>query len=134
MSRRYNETDEETFRPSLSETPADPSEAMLLVRATFELQDGSRHDGFVTPSVTPDLGLQQPHIWVGERCFGFWGGLFGVPPEERQAFYAAIGKPPEAVFPLRFSVDAALASGESSGLFHGFYRHSGGDASPSIET
>src|ERR1035438_5255113 len=45
----HEDTDEETFRPWTGKLPADPTEGMLLVKATFELPDGSRHPGFVTP-------------------------------------------------------------------------------------
>jgi hypothetical protein len=44
----YQDTDEETFRPYTGELPADAAEGMLLVRAVFELRDGSRYPGFVT--------------------------------------------------------------------------------------
>jgi hypothetical protein len=35
----YDETDEETFRPRQDALPADPSEGMLLVRATVTLEE-----------------------------------------------------------------------------------------------
>lgn len=50
--------------------------------------------------------------------------MVGVPLQERQAFYAALGKPPEAVFPLRFAV-AGLATGVVTGEVMGFYRIDG---------
>jgi len=69
------------------------SDGMFLVRATLELQDGSRHPGFVTPAFKEgDLGVQQPQIFVGKRRFGFWGGMFGVAEEERQALYTRLGE------------------------------------------
>jgi peptidoglycan/xylan/chitin deacetylase (PgdA/CDA1 family) len=130
----YDDTDEETFRPWTGDLPADAGGAMLLVRATIELRDGSRYPGFVTPAPTPgDLGTQQPQIFAGDRRFGFWGGMFGVPVEGRQALYAALGKPADAVFPLRFSADAGLAAGEASGEVLGFYRLSIRDRSVQIE-
>ena len=130
----YDDTDEETFRPWDGPLPADASQAILLVRATIELRDGSRHWGFITPAVSPgDLGTQQPHIWVGDRCFGIWGGMVGVPVEERQAFYAAIGRVPDAIFPLRYAIDPKLAIGESSGQAYGFYRDELGNNDCQIE-
>jgi hypothetical protein len=118
----YEETDEETFRPWNGDAPADPSEGMLLARAVIELADGSRFSGFVTPAAEADLGTQQPQIFCAGRRFGFWGGLFGVRPEERQEFYATIGRSPDQFFPRRFSVDPAIATGETTGEILCFYR------------
>lgn len=122
----YDETDEETFRPWNGPLPASSSEGMLLVRATIELADGSKFPGFVTPALDEDdLGVQQPQIFVGGRHFGFWGGILGLPAEERQAFYASLGKPPRDVFPLRFAVAPNLAVGFANGEVTGFYRTDG---------
>jgi hypothetical protein len=119
----YENTDEETFRPWTGPLPVDPSEGMLLVRATIELNDRTRYEGFVTPAFEAgDLGTQQPQIFVQGRRFGLWGGMFGVPLEERTAMYDALGKKADAVFPLRFSADPAVAGGVASGLAAGFYR------------
>ena len=82
----FNETDEETFRPWMGALPVGPSDGMSLVRASFELHDGSRHDGFLTPaSKERDLGTLQPHLFVGGKSFGFWGGMAGVRPDRRTA-------------------------------------------------
>jgi hypothetical protein len=121
----YEGTDEETFRPWTGALPVSQSDGMFLVRATLELQDGSRHSGFVTPAFKEgDLGVQQPQIFVGKRRFGFWGGMFGVAAEERQALYTALGRGPDAVFPLRFNVDPSLSSDATAGGVDGFYRGS----------
>jgi len=119
----YENTDEQTFRPWSGKLPAGPSEGMLLVKATLELRDGTRHSGFVTPSSKAgDLATQQPQIFGGARRFAFWGGIFGVQQEERQALYAALGKSPDQVFPLRFSVGPNLATDVTTGQVEGFYR------------
>ena len=98
-------------------------DGMSLVRATFELRDGSRHDGFLTPaSKEGDLGTLQPHLFVSGKSFGFWGGMAGVRPDRRTALYEALGKGPEALFPIRFSTDADLATGVAAGQIDGFYR------------
>ena len=124
----YDDTDEETFRPWNGPPGPGPSEGMLLVRATLELADGTRFPGFVTPAFDDDdLGIQQPQIFVGGRIYGFWGGRAGVSLPVRQAFYAALGKTPEAVFPLRFTVATGLATGFVSGEVLGFYRIAGDD-------
>ena len=133
----YEDTDEETFRPYTGNLPADPAQGMLLVRAVIELHDGSRYPGFVTPAAegwdkTPDgrpafkhnhiLGTQQPQIFVRGRLFGFWGGKAGVPSQTQQELYAALGKRPDAIFPVRFYRDANLTTGIGDGTIEGFYR------------
>ena len=66
----YEETDEETFRPWTGGLPADPAAGMLLVTASYELPDGSRYPGFLTPDRDPaDLGTLQPHLFAGNRAF-----------------------------------------------------------------
>jgi hypothetical protein len=119
----YDETDEATFRPWTGALPADPSEGMLLVRASLKLRDGSVYRGFLTPAFKEgDLGAIQPQIFVGDESFGFWGGMFGVRPERKEAFYAAISKAPDAIFPISFAADPGLATGAVMGSVDGFYR------------
>ena len=119
----YEETDEETFRPWAGALPAAPTEGMLLVRTVIELRDGSRYPGFVTPAIDEgDLGTQQPQVFVGDRRFGFWGGMFGVPIEERRTFYDALRRTSDAVFPLKFTVEPGLATGVTAGQVQGFYQ------------
>jgi len=133
----YEDTDEETFRPHTGKLPADPSGGMFLVRTAIELRDGSRYPGFVTPAAAgwdkrPGggpmlkhdhiLGTQQPQIFVGDRAFGFWGGMAGIPGRTQQELYAALGKAPDAVFPLRFTAETGLAMGIAEGEVDGFYR------------
>ena len=119
----YEDTNEETFRPWQGPLPVDPSEGMLLVRAKLQLQDGSVYAGIVTPASNDgDLGAIQPQMFVGDASFGFWGGMFGVRSEQKEAFYAAIGKAPDAIFPIGFAADPGLAIGAVSGSVDGFYR------------
>lgn len=108
----YDDTDEETFRPRPSPLPADPSEGMLLVRATATLWDGSQLSGFLTPALkTGDLGTMQPHVFVAGRMWGFWGGILGVPEAKRRAFLNAAAKTVEQVFPVRFEAPRELSNG-----------------------
>src|SRR5229473_3170142 len=121
----HDATDEGTFRPFTGALPVSQADGMFLVRATFELRDGSRLRGFLTPAFhEADLGVLSPHMLVGERCFGFRGGMFGVPADVRRAFYSALGKGVEAMFPLRFSAEPRLATGAVAGWVEGFYRDS----------
>jgi hypothetical protein len=57
--------------------------------------------------------------------FSFWGGMFGVPHEVRQEFYAALGKQAEAIFPLEVSAEPAICSGVARAEVHGFYKLTG---------
>ena len=119
----FDETNEETFRPWMGTLPVRPSDGMLLVRATFELNDNSKHEGFLTPAFKEaDLGTLQPHLFVGGKSFGFWGGMFGVRADRRTAFYKARGKGRDAVFPMHFSARPDLATGVVAGRLDGFYR------------
>ena len=79
------------------------------------------------------LGLQQPRIFVNQQRFSFWGGRRGIPAERRQAFYAAIGKSPEAIFPLRFTADPKFATGILRGQLDGFYRMGDAGQPPQVE-
>ena len=119
----FNETDEETFRPWTGPLPVGSSDGMLLVRAIFELHDGSHHDGFLTPAFKEgEIGALHPHLFVGDQSFGFWGGMFGVRAERRSAFYKALGKGAEAIFPIQFNAAPELATGVVVGQVDGFYR------------
>ena len=119
----FNETDEETFRPWTDALPVSPSDGMSLVRARFELHDGSHHDAFLTPAFKEgEIGALHPHLFAGGKSFCFWGGMFGVRADRRSAFYEALGKGREAIFPIRFSADPALGTGVVAGRVDGFYR------------
>jgi hypothetical protein len=78
------------------------------------------------------LGIQQPRIFVNQLRFRFWGGRRGIPLEERRAFYAAFGKTPEEIFPLKFCADPMLVTGIITGRLDGFYRLIG-DQAPQAE-
>lgn len=133
----YKDIDEDTFRPWTEGLPATVLRETLLVRAEFELWDRSRYPGFLTPLVEgydtlPDgrrvseprypLARLQPHIFVGDRKFGFWGGFVGISKQEQREFYATLGKKPEQVFPIQFHAMPELANGVLSGVVEGFYR------------
>jgi hypothetical protein len=116
----YEDTDEETFRPRTGPLPADPTEGMLLVRAIATLRDGTELPGFLTPCTEADVGILQPHVFVGDELFGFWGGIVGIPDDTRSRFYAAVGKAAFDVFPIRVRVDPALSRGTVEALLDGW--------------
>ena len=107
----YDETNEETFRPHSGALPADPTDGIFLVRATAVLADGTTLGGFLTPAEEPTVGDMQPHVFVKDAPFGFWGGIIGVPEDVRSRFHGMLGKPTETVFPIRIAADEGLARG-----------------------
>ena len=120
----YEETDEETHRAWTGDSPVDASADMFLVRASLTLADGSRFPGFVTPSEKPDdPGTTQPHLFHDGAMFYFWGGMIGVPTEDRARLYQALGRSADQVFPIRFAADPGLATGHCSGTLDGFYSY-----------
>jgi hypothetical protein len=68
------------------------------------------------------LSLLSPVIFIAERAFDFH---LRRRPEDRkrsvQEFYAAIGKLPSEVFPVRFSADQEYIDGILEGRLDGFY-------------
>jgi hypothetical protein len=116
----YDDTDEETFRPYVGELPVDVGE-MTLVAAQARLNDGSRHFGFLTPAAErDDLATVQPHVFAGGRAHGFWGGIVGVPVQERQEFLDAIAKAETVTFPIEFVVSSSLSRGITSTTITGW--------------
>lgn len=120
----FDPHDEDTFRPWTGTLPVDPADGMFLVRATMTCADGTPLGGFVTPADLDsgeDLGLIQPHVFVGDRPCGFWCGVVEVPAERKAAFYRALGKDAARVFPLQYAPLAELTAGVASGVLMGFY-------------
>jgi hypothetical protein len=46
--------------------------------------------------------------------------MFGVRPDRRSEFYKAVGKGPEAIFPIQFNAAPKLATGVVVGQVDGF--------------
>ena len=116
-----SQTDEETFRPWTGGLPVEPQHGMFLVRATFDLADGTILTGFVTPSASSELGTMQPSLFTasGQRV-AFWLGMFPR-LEECEAAYSSLAKTASQVFPIRFAADVQLSRGVASGTLEGFY-------------
>jgi hypothetical protein len=63
----------------------------------------------VVASAPPqDLGASQPHVFLGDVAFGFWGGMAGVSDEQVRSFFDRAARTPEEVFPVRFRVSGAF--------------------------
>lgn len=67
------------------------------------------------------LLLQSPTIFINGRPFDFQLRIQRLRKTSVQSFYAAAGKTPQDVFPLRFAADSGLAAGIISGKLDGFY-------------
>lgn len=120
----YDDTDEETFRPWTDAIPVDPANGMFLVRAAVTFADESEAEGFLTPAFEAgDMGTMQPHVFVSERSFGFWGGMFGVRSEVQSEFLDLTAKSADQIFPMRFRGQPWLSKGvidaEVSGWLQG---------------
>jgi hypothetical protein len=154
----YSLSNEDTYRPWAGDYPVASEMTFVLASASYELRDGSRYSGFIrvvscnwdvprparmrnghivqypAPSSRHGgspltvIGFQRPCIFVGEKRFGIWYARKGISEDRRREFYTTIGKSPEDVFPLRFDVDAALATGLRSGQLEGFYQATGNEA------
>lgn len=121
----YEDTDEETFRPWTEALPVDPNDGMFLVRAAVTFADASDGEGFLTPALEPgDIGTIQPHVFVGDRMFGFWGGMFDVRSEVQSEFLDLIGKPANQIFPIRFQGQPGLSKGAVDAEVVGWLRAS----------
>ncbi|MBN2383114.1 hypothetical protein JXQ70_09555 [bacterium] len=123
----YQETDEETFRPWLEDSPADPSVTMFLVKARFTLADGSTLSGFLTPQLPEasetdgNLGIIQPQLFLPNgRLVSFWFGIMSPAQEYLDQFYAELGKSQDQIFPISFSAEEHLATGIVTGQIPGF--------------
>jgi hypothetical protein len=116
----YEQTDEETFRPWTGALPVSPSQGTFLVRAPARSRDGAMYSGFLTPAFEPDFGALRPDIFIGDRPWGFWGGMPGVQVGWRQQFYEAARKEPDELFPLSVACNGGLASGVTSCEVDGF--------------
>jgi hypothetical protein len=125
----HDDTDEETFRPWLGETPVGPELGMFLVAAGLKTAGGTGFGGFMTPCSYTDgvemdsaLGIMQPYLFLPSgRPQGFWHGGLAIAPEELASFYDEIAQSPERIFPIAFAATPGLATGITSGLIQGFY-------------
>jgi len=102
--------------------------ARLATRAASSRYGGRHHSGIpgdiiqLCPGDFVGIRILVPHVFVGDPWFRFWGGMFGVPADHRPAFYSALGKDKDAVFPIRFDADPRLATGAATGQIMGFYQ------------
>lgn len=114
--------DDTTVRPVAVAGELDPS-GLLVVRARFQLADGTEMGGYLTPRPDPDPGIDslQPVIVTARGQLLFWRGVMAPQPDEITDLYRHLGKTSDReVFPLRFSSDVPIAGGPIVGEVHGF--------------
>lgn len=134
--------DEATFRPWNGSLPAPSRAGKLLVLATMQLRCGAILFGAVSPSTLGSrfasnaesaaivknqddnelIGYHQPRLFVKGGTYYLWGGLKGVLPEARRAFYSAVDLEPDRVFPLQYTSHPGLTDDLTAGVALGFYR------------
>jgi hypothetical protein len=93
-----------------------------LLHATFVLADGSCMDGHVTfvPGDDGSLAVREPTLCAARGQVPLWFGAMSPTPTQLTTHLASIGKPREAVFPLRWTTTlhppGAALTGELSGF------------------
>jgi hypothetical protein len=96
---------------------------MFVVRARFQLADGTTMSGYVTPPVQGDdgLGTLQPIIVTAAGQVAFWHGMHAPTPDEIAESYQRLGKSsPDQVFPIRFESEVDIVGGAVRGELPGF--------------
>ncbi|MBI5543941.1 MAG: hypothetical protein HY901_08650 [Deltaproteobacteria bacterium] len=114
--------DEATVRPVSVTDPRKLKGRMVMVRARFELADGSRMVGYLSPPLGAerDLGTTQPAIVGSFGQVTFWMGIIRPKPSDLAKTYKHLGKSPSQVFPLTFESDIDLPGGPVHGTIPGF--------------
>ena len=115
--------DETTVRPYPCPGALAPADGMFVVRARFQLADGTTMSGYVTPPVQDDdgLGTLQPIIVTAAGQVAFWHGMHVPTPEEIGESYRRLGKSsPDQVFPIRFESVVEIVGGAVRGELPGF--------------
>jgi len=119
------EQDEATVRPFNYDGALDPSWGSFVIRAVFELADGTKLSGYLTPPPRgledEGLGLVQPCVTGRDTQISFWCGIIELSRNEISSIYARLGKASAAeIFPIRFASDVELAGGAVTGEIPGF--------------
>ncbi len=80
-------------------------EGKYLLHATFVLADGTRLDGHVTfaPGDDGSTAAREATLCTPRGQVPLWFGAWRPPPEHVAALLASIGRPRDAVFPVRWT-------------------------------
>jgi len=113
--------DEATVRPVIDLQSLDAIEAMCIATAVFYLADGTEMHGFVSPGTPGDMhpGHLQPTIITSSGQVAFWFGIVQPIPEKMEDAYKVLGKRPQQIFPMSFSLTVST-SHPINGVVPGF--------------
>lgn len=122
------EQDEATVRPVAEPAALDSLEVMFVTAARFSLADGTTMAGYISPGAPEDTGLGrlQPTIITEQGQVSFWFGILCPTPKDIAGAYKLLGKRPEQVFPISFSL-AVQTKSPLSGTIPGFLSLDGPD-------
>lgn len=117
--------DEATVRPFSYDGALDPSWGSFIIRAVFELADGTKLSGYLTPPPSgledEDLGLVQPCVTGPDEQVSFWWGVMERSRNEISSVYSRLGKASATeIFPICFASDVELTGGPVTGEIPGF--------------
>jgi hypothetical protein len=117
------EQDEATVRPFTVDSTVDPSVGMLIVSATFTLNDGSTRNGYLTPPFhgNASLAVVQPVVVTEQGQVSFWLGMFAPTSEQLAGDYELLQSDADSTFPIHFRSDLPSTHGPISGVIAGFY-------------
>ena len=98
---------------------------MFVVRARFELADGTEQHGYLTPPAggSAGIGTVQPIIVTAQGQVMFWYGAMAPSAATLGDAYAKLGRAGSAVFPLHYSSEVELATGPVKGQVNGFLHY-----------
>ncbi|MFN7965856.1 MAG: hypothetical protein U0V87_09255 [Acidobacteriota bacterium] len=119
------ERDEEhaaTLQPFPIDGPLDASAGMFVVRASFQLADGTTAVGYLTPPIAGHDGIEivQPTVLLPNRRLRLWCGLLAPDPEALDRLYEQLERSPPELFPLRYRSSVPLVGGPVQGQVGGF--------------
>lgn len=117
--------DEATVRPYEGSPPLDPSNGMFVVRARFDLADGTRLQGYLTPPAdgSAGIGTVQPIVVTTQGQVMFWYGAIAPSAATLGAAYEKLGRRESAVFPVQYASEVQLATGPVNGELDGFLHY-----------
>ncbi len=124
---RLDGPDEATVMPidasaATEDGSIDFPDGKYLLHATFILAEGSRFDGHVTfaPGDDGSLAAREPTLCTLRGQVPLWFGAWTPPDEQIRAHLASIGRPRDAVFPLRWTAtlrpSGVVLAGEVAGF------------------
>jgi len=117
--------DEATVRPYEGSPPLDPSDGVFIVRARFDLADGTRLHGYLTPPGDGPSGVRtiQPIIVTTGGQVMFWFGAMAPSAASLEAAYDRLGRQQSAVFPVQYASEVELVTGPVRGELNGFLHY-----------